>query len=265
MEALTGRILTVEDDPLDQALILERLRSAPYLDVEVHVAGSIAGGKALMAQTAFDLVLLDYRLPDGSAERLLDEIHARSEDEAAQMPDVLMLSGLNDLRVATRTIRAGAIDFLSKNALTSEELPRAVQAALVMRAHRAERRRLNALEMQLRESRAIVNQGERNAQSTATAELSAEQITSMRIYYREFMRNNFKLIDDRTTTSEPLTTYIYQQRIPIMHLIRVHTAIMEELIEQEPVMAQRAVAQGRLALIRILLSLVQRYQRNGEG
>ncbi|MCU0493982.1 MAG: response regulator [Chloroflexaceae bacterium] len=263
---ILARLLVIEDDPLDRALILDQLAAATYLHVDVALAESQAQALEALANRTFDLVLLDYRLPDGTAEPILNYLYPRDAEgellestSAAMPPDVLMLSAVDDLHITTRTMRSGALDFLSKRALESEEMARAVQAALLGRAHRAERYQRRMVEVQLAECHELMQQKGVPTLRPFSGELSDEQATTLRGIYRDFLRISI-FNEDRGNAADSLIQYVHQQRIDVIHLIRLHTTMVEELVSQEPMMAQRALTKGRLALIRALLALVQKYQ-----
>jgi CheY-like chemotaxis protein len=86
------RILLVEDDELNHALvraIVARAADPVLSGAHVVAAGSLARARAALAEGAFDVVLLDMRLPDGSGLDLAAEL--RSGDRAP--PAVIALSG----------------------------------------------------------------------------------------------------------------------------------------------------------------------------
>lgn len=77
------RILSVEDEPLNRALLRativrapdERLRAATLVE-----AGSLAEARRQLADARYDIVLLDRRLPDGDGFELARELRARDDD-----------------------------------------------------------------------------------------------------------------------------------------------------------------------------------------
>ena len=64
------RLLYVEDHPRFPAIVIPQFLSAH----QVTVAGTLAEARALLAREPFDVVLLDYDLPDGKGSELLEEI-----------------------------------------------------------------------------------------------------------------------------------------------------------------------------------------------
>jgi diguanylate cyclase (GGDEF)-like protein/PAS domain S-box-containing protein len=120
------RILYLEDNPVDADLARRALaRLAP--DYLLTVATSLAGARELLAaaDAAYDLALLDLRLPDGSGLDFLGEIRARRLPLAAV---VLTGSGSRDSAIAA--LKAGADNYLVKSGDYLERLPGVLAAAL---------------------------------------------------------------------------------------------------------------------------------------
>jgi two-component system response regulator len=115
-----ARILVVEDDPGDLALILRVLD--PVVDREATLVAT-SGGEALdylLARGAHaqrddraqpDLVILDLRLPDMDGFEVLRE--ARASPRARYVPFVV-LSGNDDPAACAESYRLGANSFLAK-------------------------------------------------------------------------------------------------------------------------------------------------------
>jgi len=93
----------------------------PDMEV-VGVAGTVAEAKA-MARERLDVVLMDYRLPDGTGAEATRAIKARWP--AAR---VVMLTAVNDDETVMESIQAGADGYLTKDRAV-EEVVSAVRAA----------------------------------------------------------------------------------------------------------------------------------------
>ncbi len=105
---MTGpaHVLLVEDD-LDFARALKCiLEAAAYKVVDV---GTTSAASEALREQRFDVVLLDYSLPDSQGLQGL-ELLASSDPE---LP-ILFLTGHNDAALAVRALRAGAADYLTK-------------------------------------------------------------------------------------------------------------------------------------------------------
>jgi two-component system response regulator HydG len=78
----------------------------------------------MTAQSTFDLLLLDYRLPDGTALDLLNWIKA-----SAQALPVIIMTSFNDVRTAVKAMRLGAFDYITKP-VNPDELLMIIKSAL---------------------------------------------------------------------------------------------------------------------------------------
>jgi DNA-binding response OmpR family regulator len=63
------RILLVEDEPEIQAVLAEALRGKSYA---VDFAGTVREAKGCLAAQAYDLVIADWKLPDGDGRLIAD-------------------------------------------------------------------------------------------------------------------------------------------------------------------------------------------------
>ena len=109
------RVLLVEDD----ADLRATLRGA--LQVEGHdvlTAASLSEGQALLANSRFDVVLLDLGLPDGDGEALLALLR-----RSRNWP-VLVISARDAIEHKIRLLDAGADDYLIKPFSVAELLAR---------------------------------------------------------------------------------------------------------------------------------------------
>jgi two-component system, NtrC family, response regulator HydG len=115
------KILLVEDD-LTFCRILENFLSKQGYEVEVK--HNLKDALRLLPAFNYDAVLLDYRLPDGTGLELLQE--AVKNNKAASF---IMMTSFNDIRTAVKTIKAGALDYITKP-INPEELTFILKEAL---------------------------------------------------------------------------------------------------------------------------------------
>src|SRR5690554_4502487 len=116
-----AQILLVEDDNTF-AMILEGFLKKKSFGVEVKY--SVKGGLEALSKGSFDLLLLDYRLGDGTGMDVLDAMHA----DGIHIPVIIMTS-FNDVRTAVRAIRQGVFDYITKP-VNPDELLMVVNEAL---------------------------------------------------------------------------------------------------------------------------------------
>jgi DNA-binding NarL/FixJ family response regulator len=115
------RVLLVDDHQLLTGALAKTMADEPDIQV-VGVAGTVAEAKAL-ARDRLDVVLMDYRLPDGTGAEATRAIKARWP--AAR---VVMLTALNDDETILESIQAGADGYLTKDRAVDEVVD-AVRAA----------------------------------------------------------------------------------------------------------------------------------------
>ena len=123
----TRRILLIEDDPHDRALV-RRLLQGQRRDYEIHEATTGEAGLARCRELKPDCVLLDYYLPDMDGREWL-AAYARATTRGVPVP-VAMLSGRDDDDLAIAALEEGAQDYLIKDAVTSHGLTRAIENAM---------------------------------------------------------------------------------------------------------------------------------------
>ncbi|KAM3115995.1 ATP-binding protein [Phormidesmis sp. 146-33] len=138
----TLKILIVDDDSIDRLSVQRSLRAADIPQaIEVD---SYEAAIAQLQQEDFDCVLLDYQLPDGDGLSLVQQIRQQKIAIA-----LIVLTGQGDEQLAVELMKAGANDYLSKNALSSDTLARSLRSAV--RVNRAELQAAQATQ-KLRES-----------------------------------------------------------------------------------------------------------------
>ncbi|MFT5468274.1 MAG: signal transduction histidine kinase [Verrucomicrobiales bacterium] len=118
-------VLLIEDTS-DHAILIQRLLDRvgdPGVGVR-HVT-TIAAAETCLAEEPFDLILADLKLPDSDMDETLPRIFALTDD----LP-VVVLTSLDDVEFAVRTMDQGAQDYLIKADLTTELLFRSIHYAI---------------------------------------------------------------------------------------------------------------------------------------
>jgi diguanylate cyclase (GGDEF)-like protein/PAS domain S-box-containing protein len=118
------RILLVDDEPHLLSALHELLRDRHY-QLVTATCGSEA--MAQLSRLKFDLVLLDWRLPDMSGQEIMDFINEKGIDA-----DVIVMSGEVGIEAAIGALKRGAYDYLRKP-YSGEELLKTVANALQRR------------------------------------------------------------------------------------------------------------------------------------
>ena len=118
-----ARILIVEDS-LTVADMLKDILETDF-DVEVETARDCKSTRKLLSVETFDIILLDYRLPDGHGHQLLEETR-----ELDKPPLAIMVTGHGDEDIAALSLRLGASGYVVKDDNLSSTLPEVVGKTL---------------------------------------------------------------------------------------------------------------------------------------
>jgi len=129
MEDQRIRLLLVEDDDVDY-LAFKRAVKEQDLAYDHTRANSVSKAKEAIKANLFDIALLDYRLGDGTAFELFNDI-------PEQIPFIIV-TGSGDEEIAVQAMKAGASDYLIKDPSSRwlKTLPLTVNNAI--KARRAE-------------------------------------------------------------------------------------------------------------------------------
>lgn len=99
-------ILIIEDDTTFAQIIEGFLSKNNF---QVIIVNNLSQAFKLLGQQQFDLLLIDYRLPDGTGLEALN--YAR--EKSLNIPAIIMTS-FNDVRTAVKSIQLGAFDYITK-------------------------------------------------------------------------------------------------------------------------------------------------------
>lgn len=130
---LAGEVLLVEDD-LDVAEAVSSLLGAAGYDVTVARTIASARRDALRAGPAYDVLLVDKNLPDGSGLTFLRERAGRTADS-----EVVIVTGDPSVDSVLQALRQGAYDYLVKPFSDPHDVTATVRRAAERRQLRRER------------------------------------------------------------------------------------------------------------------------------
>ncbi|MBK0383884.1 sigma-54-dependent Fis family transcriptional regulator [Pedobacter sp. SD-b] len=115
------KTLIVEDD-VSFAELLSGFLSK--YDHQVSFVPKIQPSLRLLTQESFDLLLIDYRLPDGTGLEILKLVR-----EKGLNTPIIMMTSFNDVRTAVKSIQLGAFDYIIKP-VNPDELLLTIKKAL---------------------------------------------------------------------------------------------------------------------------------------
>jgi DNA-binding NtrC family response regulator len=117
------QVLIVEDEAEQAEMFSEFLQlSGPYV---TEWAPSIAHMRQSLAEKKPDILLLDYKLPDGSGLQVLEELQKRD----LKIP-AIMITGQGDKRLAVQAMQLGAADYLVKGSIDLLQLASLIQKTI---------------------------------------------------------------------------------------------------------------------------------------
>src|SRR5690606_9137510 len=131
-------ILLVEDQPAHARLLRESLKTAPELLWTLHHVQYLHEAIAHVREQPTDVVLLDLGLPDSNGTDSVRRMH-----EAAPNVPIVVLTALDDERVALQAVHEGAQDYLDKSQLSGRILTRVIRYAIERARTDRELRRAN--------------------------------------------------------------------------------------------------------------------------
>jgi DNA-binding NtrC family response regulator len=125
MTAPTYQLLVIDDSARDTLLLERMLNQSEEAAFNVtHVTSASAGLEAIES-TPYDLVLLDYYLPDMDGLAFLETKRSRG-----LATPVIMLTAFGQDRLPVEALQAGALDYFRKDELHSTLLGKAIRQSI---------------------------------------------------------------------------------------------------------------------------------------
>ena len=119
------KILLVEDN-ISYSKLVEKMLGESGGEAKIALnVDTIEKGLEAVANTDFDLVLLDLKLPDSEGLVTFNTLHEYCPD----MP-VIVLSAMSDERIAVQAVKSGAQDYLIKGQVDSRQVSRSIRYAI---------------------------------------------------------------------------------------------------------------------------------------
>lgn len=181
MEHKAIKILLIEDDTAAAEIVKALVGQEPEIFC-LEWATSLNDGLSKLVDVNFDLVLLDFGLPDSDGLDTFLRIRAHSPSVA-----VIPLTATGDESLALKAIQLGAQDYLFKGSISRQLLTRAIRYAVERKRGEEALRRAHA-EL---ERRVI----ERTAELSAANAQLVEQIAVRRRAEEELRRLSHRLVE----------------------------------------------------------------------
>ena len=231
-------ILLIDDDEVDRITVRRALKKAKFPSLLIE---AVNGGEAIeqlkigykLANRAdlsisdsdsesteilnrldnFDLILLDYLLPDIDGLHLLGKIKELGID----LP-IIVLTGQGDEQIAVEMMKLGASDYLSKGRIEPDTLIRSINNAI--RVHQAE------------QAAALANQRLR-----ISNDLLVSKNEELEKQQQQIKLQNIKLQEAYNLKSEFLATMSHELRTPMNAIMGFSQLLLRQ--HQEPLSGQQ--------------------------
>ena len=119
------RLLVIDDSKRDTLLLERILQQADDASFTITHSDSARAGLEELASQTYDLVLLDYYLPDMDGLAFLAE-----KQQQGMATPVIMLTAFGEERLPVAAMQAGALDYFRKDQVNSGLLGKAIQQAI---------------------------------------------------------------------------------------------------------------------------------------
>lgn len=119
------RVLLIEDDPEDIELLQRYLRDDARHEYAIGTAERLEEGLARLDSFKADVLLLDISLPDSHGISTFHKAFSRAPD----VP-IVLLTGMEDEKLALEAVKSGAQDYLNKREVSSRVISRAISYAI---------------------------------------------------------------------------------------------------------------------------------------
>ena len=124
-----GRVLLVDDEEKILKTLGRALRDEGH---HVTTASRALEGQRLLAEQSFDLLVIDYRMPDRNGMEVVKELVATTPD--GERPAIVMMTAHGSVENAVEAMKLGAHDYLQKPFEIDELLLTARRALSAQRA-----------------------------------------------------------------------------------------------------------------------------------
>lgn len=119
-------VLYIEENTEDQLILRRALKKSINTDIKFDTAATAKIGMRKINTNDYDLIFLDYRLPDKTGLEFLEEIR-----EKGKTVPVIFLTGMGNERIAVQTIRADVQDYIIKSEIHTNEFIDTIRKRLI--------------------------------------------------------------------------------------------------------------------------------------
>ena len=121
---LAMKILLLEDNPADARLFEEYVNESSSFIEKLDKAETLEETLDFLKNRNYNVIVSDLNVPDSEGLNTFYTLHEKAKDSA-----IVVFSGANDEGIALKAVEAGAQDYIFKNELNPEILPRLLKYA----------------------------------------------------------------------------------------------------------------------------------------
>ena len=138
------RILIIDDDEVDFWIISDFIQDIPEQKFQIDWCPDYKNGSSALRNSTHDIYFVDYYL---GAKTGIDLLKEALENECKE--PIILLTGQGNQKIDLEAMRLGAVDYLIKSQLTSEQLDRCIRYSLeraaTLRESRASERKFRTI------------------------------------------------------------------------------------------------------------------------
>lgn len=140
------KVLIIDDDKVDAITIVRSIKKSDII-ADMDSAYSAKEGFEKLALQSYDLIFLDYMMPDLDGISILNKLR----ENGVETP-VIFITSQGDEKIASQAILAGASDYMLKTLLSSDAIAHSIRTALKLHENQVLRKQAE-LELKLNSSR----------------------------------------------------------------------------------------------------------------
>jgi signal transduction histidine kinase/DNA-binding response OmpR family regulator len=140
------KILIIDDDKVDSIAVVRSISRSDII-AEVDSAFSAKEGFEKMEALTYDLIFLDYLMPDLDGISILKKLRSQGIESP-----VIFITSQGDENIASQAILAGASDYMPKTLLTSDGISHSIRNAIKLYESQIQRKKTE-LELKINANR----------------------------------------------------------------------------------------------------------------
>ncbi|MFA5363680.1 MAG: response regulator [Candidatus Bathyarchaeia archaeon] len=123
------RILHIEDNPDDQLILKRSLTEKMPTKFELTATDTAAKGLAKLEKENFDIIILDYRLPDMTGIEVVKQLQKKHNKTP-----IILVTGKGSENIAVEAMKLGIRDYMNKDEIASTRLIDSIKEILLASA-----------------------------------------------------------------------------------------------------------------------------------